>query len=94
MSTRADPPRGRGQAKTAGEAANRSAGSAGGDLAVQWALRRAWPSGGSAGATKGFVVATEIVGARAAWPGGAATVFGKVIGKTLPRQRHLRGRGE
>ncbi|XP_030328017.1 LOW QUALITY PROTEIN: histidine triad nucleotide-binding protein 1-like [Strigops habroptila] len=84
MSTRADPPRGRGQAKTTGETANRGAGSAGGDLAAQWAPRRAWPSGGSAGATTGFVVAVEIVGSRAAWPGGATTVFGKIIGKPLP----------
>ncbi|KAM6188064.1 adenosine 5'-monophosphoramidase HINT1-like [Sarcoramphus papa] len=84
---------GRGQAKTTGETANRDAGSAGGDLAAQRAPRRAWPSGGSAGATTGLVVADEIIGARAARPGGATTVFGKVIGKALPRQRHLRGRG-
>ncbi|KAM6188218.1 LOW QUALITY PROTEIN: uncharacterized protein WM294_015988 [Sarcoramphus papa] len=83
-STRADPPRGRGQAKTTGETANRDAGSAGGDLAAQRAPRRAWPSGGSAGATTGLVVADEIIGARAARPGGATTVFGKVIGKALP----------
>ncbi|XP_050769872.1 LOW QUALITY PROTEIN: adenosine 5'-monophosphoramidase HINT1-like [Gymnogyps californianus] len=83
-STRADPPRGRGQAKTTDETANRDAGSAGGDLAAQRAPRRAWPSGGSAGATTGLVVADEIIGARAAWPGGATTVFGKVIGKSLP----------
>ncbi|CAN0300588.1 unnamed protein product, partial [Bubo scandiacus] len=51
-STRADPPRGRGQAETTGETANRDAGSAGGDPAAQWAPRRAWPSGGSAGATR------------------------------------------
>ncbi|KAM6188225.1 LOW QUALITY PROTEIN: uncharacterized protein WM294_015996 [Sarcoramphus papa] len=82
-STRADPPRGRGQAKTTGETANRDAGSAGGDLAAQRAPRRAWPSGGSAGATTGLVVADEIIGARAARPGGATTVFGKVIGKAL-----------
>ncbi|XP_050769947.1 LOW QUALITY PROTEIN: adenosine 5'-monophosphoramidase HINT1-like, partial [Gymnogyps californianus] len=83
-STRADPPRGRGQAKTTDETANRDAGSAGGDLAAQRAPRRAWPSGGSAGATTGLVVADEIIGARAARPGGATTVFGKVIGKALP----------
>ncbi|XP_069631230.1 LOW QUALITY PROTEIN: uncharacterized protein [Haliaeetus albicilla] len=83
-STRADPPRGRGQAATTGETANRDAGSAGGDLAAQWAPRRAWPSGGSAGATTGVVVAGEIVGARAARPGGATTVFGKITGKALP----------
>ncbi|KAM6188234.1 LOW QUALITY PROTEIN: uncharacterized protein WM294_016006 [Sarcoramphus papa] len=82
-STRADPPRGRGQAKTTDETANRDAGSAGGDLAAQRAPRRAWPSGGSAGATTGLVVADEIIGARAARPGGATTVFGKVIGKAL-----------
>ncbi|XP_050769876.1 LOW QUALITY PROTEIN: adenosine 5'-monophosphoramidase HINT1-like [Gymnogyps californianus] len=57
---------------------------AGGDLAAQRAPRRAWPSGGSAGATTGLVVADEIIGARAARPGGATTVFGKVIGKALP----------
>ncbi|XP_040977356.1 LOW QUALITY PROTEIN: histidine triad nucleotide-binding protein 1-like [Aquila chrysaetos chrysaetos] len=83
-STRADPPRGRGQAATTDETANRDAGSAGGDLAAQWAPRRAWPSGGSAGATTGAVVAGEIVGARAARPGGATTVFGKITGKALP----------
>ncbi|KAM9590496.1 LOW QUALITY PROTEIN: uncharacterized protein ACIBXB_005756 [Morphnus guianensis] len=83
-STRADPPRGRGQAATTDETANRDAGSAGGDLAAQWAPRRAWPSGGSAGATTGVVVAGEIVGARAARPGGATTVFGKITGKALP----------
>ncbi|XP_076217588.1 LOW QUALITY PROTEIN: adenosine 5'-monophosphoramidase HINT1-like [Aptenodytes patagonicus] len=83
-STRADPPRGRGQAKATDETADRGAGSAGGDLAAQWAPRRAWPSGGSAGATTGVVVADEIIGARAARPGGAATVFGKLIGKALP----------
>ncbi|XP_072715557.1 LOW QUALITY PROTEIN: adenosine 5'-monophosphoramidase HINT2-like [Ciconia boyciana] len=83
-STRADPPRGRGQAKTTDETANRDAGSAGGDLAAQWAPRRAWPSGGSAGATTGVVVADEIIGARAARSGGATTVFGKIIGKALP----------
>ncbi|XP_072705528.1 LOW QUALITY PROTEIN: adenosine 5'-monophosphoramidase HINT1-like [Ciconia boyciana] len=83
-STRADPPRGRGQAKATDETANRDAGSAGGDLAAQWAPRRAWPSGGSAGATTGVVVADEIIGARAARSGGATTVFGKIIGKALP----------
>ncbi|XP_074021630.1 LOW QUALITY PROTEIN: adenosine 5'-monophosphoramidase HINT1-like [Numenius arquata] len=77
-------PRGREQAKTTDETANRDAGSAGGDLAAQWALRRAWPSGGSAGATTGVVVADELIGARAAWPGGATAVFGKIIGKALP----------
>ncbi|XP_027565352.1 histidine triad nucleotide-binding protein 1-like [Neopelma chrysocephalum] len=50
------------------------------------APRRARPSGGSAGATTGVVVADEIIGARAARPGGATTVFGKVIGKALPRR--------
>ncbi|CAM9181534.1 unnamed protein product, partial [Bubo scandiacus] len=88
-----DPPRGRGQAETTGDTANRDAGSAGGDPAAQWAPRRAWPSGGSAGATRGVVVADEIIGARAARPGGATTVFGKVTGKARPRQRHRRGRG-
>ncbi|XP_068278017.1 LOW QUALITY PROTEIN: uncharacterized protein [Nyctibius grandis] len=84
-STRADPPRGRGQANPTDETANRGAGSAGGDLAAQWAPRRAWPSGGSAGATTtGVVVADEIIGARAARAGGATTVFGKIIGKALP----------
>ncbi|XP_069631689.1 LOW QUALITY PROTEIN: adenosine 5'-monophosphoramidase HINT2-like [Haliaeetus albicilla] len=77
-------PCGRGQAATTGKTANRDAGSAGGDLAAQWAPRRAWPSGGSAGATTGVVVAGEIVGARAARPGGATTVFGKITGKALP----------
>ncbi|XP_075302428.1 adenosine 5'-monophosphoramidase HINT2-like, partial [Opisthocomus hoazin] len=62
-STRAAPLGGRGQAKTTDETANRDAGSAGGDLAAQWAPRRAWPSGGSAGATRGVVVADEIIGA-------------------------------
>ncbi|KAM6293930.1 LOW QUALITY PROTEIN: adenosine 5'-monophosphoramidase HINT1-like [Aegotheles albertisi] len=41
-------------------------------------------TGGSAGATTGVVVADEIIGVRAARPGGATTVFGKVIGKALP----------
>ncbi|KAM6188226.1 LOW QUALITY PROTEIN: adenosine 5'-monophosphoramidase HINT2-like [Sarcoramphus papa] len=72
-----------GTTKDCGETANRDAGSAGGDLAAQRAPRRAWPSGGSAGATTGLVVADEIIGARAARPGGATTVFGKVIGKAL-----------
>ncbi|CAN0300642.1 unnamed protein product, partial [Bubo scandiacus] len=35
----------------------------------------------------------EIIGARAARPGGATTVFGKVTGKARPRQRRRRGRG-
>ncbi|XP_054035229.1 adenosine 5'-monophosphoramidase HINT1-like [Dryobates pubescens] len=48
------------------------------DVASQWAPRRAWPGGGSAGATAGVVVAEEIFGARAVQPGG---VFGKVIGR-------------
>ncbi|XP_072705531.1 LOW QUALITY PROTEIN: adenosine 5'-monophosphoramidase HINT2-like [Ciconia boyciana] len=78
------PAKGRGQAKATDETANRDAGSAGGDLAAQWAPRRAWPSGGSAGATTGVVVADEIIGARAARSGGATTVFGKIIGKALP----------
>ncbi|XP_075581632.1 LOW QUALITY PROTEIN: adenosine 5'-monophosphoramidase HINT1-like [Pelecanus crispus] len=94
-STRADPPRGRGQAKTTDETANRDAGSAGGDLAAQWAPRRAWPSGGSAGAPTGVVVADEIIGARAARPGGAAAaVFGKIIGKALPANVIYEGEGE
>ncbi|XP_054035230.1 adenosine 5'-monophosphoramidase HINT2-like [Dryobates pubescens] len=68
----------KGQAKTTGETANRDAGSGGSDVASQWAPRRAWPGGGSAGATAGVVVAEEIFGARAVQPGG---VFGKVIGR-------------
>ncbi|XP_061873024.1 adenosine 5'-monophosphoramidase HINT2-like [Colius striatus] len=84
---------GRGQAKTTGETANGDAGSAGGHLASQWTPPRAWPSGGSAGATKGLVVVDEIIGVRAALPGGAGTVFGTIIVQALPRQRHLRGRG-
>ncbi|XP_049650184.1 LOW QUALITY PROTEIN: adenosine 5'-monophosphoramidase HINT2-like [Accipiter gentilis] len=83
-STRADPPRGRGQAATTDGTANRDAGSAGGDLAAQRAPRRAWPSGGSAGATSDVVAAGEIVGARAARPGGATTVFGRITGKAVP----------
>ncbi|XP_027760119.1 LOW QUALITY PROTEIN: histidine triad nucleotide-binding protein 1-like [Empidonax traillii] len=50
------------------------------------APQRAWPSGGRAGAATGVVVADEIIGARAARPGGATTVFGKIIGEALPRR--------
>ncbi|XP_075581883.1 LOW QUALITY PROTEIN: adenosine 5'-monophosphoramidase HINT1-like [Pelecanus crispus] len=76
------------------ETANRDAGSAGGDLAAQWAPRRAWPSGGSAGAPTGVVVADEIIGARAARPGGAAAAFGQIIGKALPANVIYEGEGE
>ncbi|XP_061873023.1 LOW QUALITY PROTEIN: uncharacterized protein LOC133628623 [Colius striatus] len=75
---------GRGQAKTTGETANGDAGSAGGHLASQWTPPRAWPSGGSEGATKGLVVVDEIIGVRAARPGGAGTVFGTIISRRFP----------
>ncbi|XP_061873021.1 LOW QUALITY PROTEIN: adenosine 5'-monophosphoramidase HINT1-like [Colius striatus] len=74
----------RGQAKTTGETANGDAGSAGGHLAAQWTPRRAWPNGESAGATKGLVLVDEIIGVRAARPGGAGTVFGTIISRRFP----------